>query len=162
MDIISTGRWPSCALSNFAYHPFSIDGVECSSMEGFLQSLHYKSINKQREICKLYGKEAKAAGYGSRWKEKQELYWNGNVYDRHSERYGNLLNRAYNELYKNPEFREALDSTKGQRLTHAIGSNSETDTILTVNEFCDRLMYLRDNGLLPVIGEKIYIEQTLF
>lgn len=162
MDIISTGRWPSCALSNFAYHPFSIDGVECSSMEGFLQSLHYKSINKQREICKLYGKEAKAAGYGSRWKEKQELHWNGNVYDRHSERYSNLLNRTYNELYTNPEFREALDATKGQWLTHAIGSNSEKDTILTVKEFCTRLMYLRDIGPLPVTEEKIYIENTLF
>lgn len=38
MDIRSGKDYPSSALSNFAPHPFEIDGVKCASMEGFLQS----------------------------------------------------------------------------------------------------------------------------
>lgn len=42
LDIGSGKDYPSNALSNFAPHPFVIDGVECNSMEGFLQSLKFK------------------------------------------------------------------------------------------------------------------------
>ena len=38
MDIGSGSGYPSSTLSNFAPHAFTIDGVECASMEGFLQS----------------------------------------------------------------------------------------------------------------------------
>lgn len=41
MDIGSGTGYPSAALSNFAPHSFVIDGVECASMEGFLQSLKF-------------------------------------------------------------------------------------------------------------------------
>ena len=37
MEIGSKGKYPSNALSNFAPHPFVMDGVECASMEGFLK-----------------------------------------------------------------------------------------------------------------------------
>jgi predicted NAD-dependent protein-ADP-ribosyltransferase YbiA (DUF1768 family) len=43
MDIGSGSGFPSAALSNFAPHPFVIDGVECNSMEGFLQSLKFSN-----------------------------------------------------------------------------------------------------------------------
>ena len=59
MDIGSGTAYPSCALSNFAPHPFIIDGVECASMEGFLQSLKFKSPEMQRHVCTLVGKAAK-------------------------------------------------------------------------------------------------------
>ena len=62
MDIGSGTGWPSAALSNFAPHPFTIDGVECASMEGFLQSLKYKEPDMQIEVCKLVGKAAKFKG----------------------------------------------------------------------------------------------------
>lgn len=39
LDIHSGHDYPSGALSNFAPHPFVLDGVECASMEGFLQAL---------------------------------------------------------------------------------------------------------------------------
>jgi len=41
MNIGSGNGYPSSALSNFAAHPFVIDGVHCASMEGFLQSLKF-------------------------------------------------------------------------------------------------------------------------
>lgn len=43
MDIGSGSGYPSSSLSNFAPHPFVIDGIECNSMEGFLQSLKFEN-----------------------------------------------------------------------------------------------------------------------
>lgn len=34
MDIGSGSGYPTSALSNFAPHPFIIDGIECNGMEG--------------------------------------------------------------------------------------------------------------------------------
>ena len=150
MDIGSGNGWPEASLSNFAPHPFEIDGVLCNSMEGFLQSLKFDSIDMQKHICTLVGKAAKFKGKKKKWFQKQELYWNGQVYKRDSEEYQNLLNRAYNELYKNAGFRKALDATKGCSLTHSIGKSKKNETVLTTSEFCGRLTYLRDNGPLKI------------
>jgi len=67
MDIRSGRGWPSSALSNFAPHPFELDGVEITSMEGFLQSLKFKNTELQRYICTLVGKKAKFAGKKKKW-----------------------------------------------------------------------------------------------
>lgn len=58
MDIGSGSGFPSATLSNFAPHPFVIDGVERNSMEGFLQSLKFSNPDMQKEVCKLVGKAA--------------------------------------------------------------------------------------------------------
>ena len=48
-----------------------IDGVTCSSMEGFLQSLKFRSMKKQRQVCRLSGKAAKnAPGRLRNWRWK--------------------------------------------------------------------------------------------
>lgn len=150
MDIGSGNGYPESSLSNFAPHPFTIDGVLCNSMEGFLQSLKFSSIEMQRHVCTLVGKAAKFKGKKKKWYQKQELYWNGVTYKRDSDEYQNLLNRAYNELYKNDGFRKALESTKGSVLTHSIGKSKQSETVLTTSEFCGRLMHLRDVGPLEV------------
>lgn len=62
MDIGSGSSYPSCALSNFAPHKFIYDGVECASMEGFLQSLKFSSPEMQAHVCTLVGKSAKFKG----------------------------------------------------------------------------------------------------
>lgn len=62
MDIGSGSGYPSAALSNFAPHPFIIDGVQCNSMEGFLQSLKFDSLEMQHYVCTLIGKAAKFKG----------------------------------------------------------------------------------------------------
>lgn len=149
MDIGSGKGYPSSSLSNFAPHPFVMDGVECASMEGFLQSLKFESVEMQRYVCTLVGKAAKFKGKKKKWYQKQELYWNGKVYKRDSIEYQNLLNRAYNSLYENMSFRTALLSTGKAKLEHSIGKNKESETVLTRTEFCSRLTYLRDKGKLP-------------
>ena len=59
MDIGSGSGFPSANLSNFHPHPFVIDGVQCNSMEGFLQSLKFKEPEMQKQVCLLVGKAAK-------------------------------------------------------------------------------------------------------
>ena len=149
MDIGSGNGYPAGTLSNFAPHPFEIDGVQCNSMEGFLQSLKFESVEMQKYVCTLVGKAAKFKGKKKKWFQKQELYWLGDTYKRDSDEYQNLLNRAYNQLYKNEGFRKALEATKGSTLTHFIGKNKINETVLTTSEFCGRLTYLRDKGSLP-------------
>ena len=145
MDIGSSGKYPSCNLSNFHAHRFVIDGVTCHSMEGFLQSLKFKSIPMQVEVCKLIGKGAKFKGKRKKWWRTQILYWQGLEMERKGDNYQKLLNKAYNAMYEQSEgFRKALHSTNG-RLTHAMGKNDASRTVLTNSEFCGRLMKLRDN-----------------
>lgn len=143
LDIGSGKDYPSNALSNFAPHPFVIDGVECSSMEGFLQSLKFKEPEMQKEVCKLVGKAAKFKGKKKKWWQDQTLYWQGVSYKRESQEYQDLLDRAYNELSKNEGFQRALLATGNATLTHTIGKRKETETILTAREFCSRLTAIR-------------------
>lgn len=144
MDIRSGSGYPASALSNFAPHPFEIDGVKCNSMEGFLQSLKFKDENMQMYVCTLTGKVAKFKGKPKKWWLTQTLWWRGVEIDRHSNEYQNLLNRAYFELSNNEGFKKALLATKDAVLTHSIGKNNPSHTILTEREFCSRLMKLRE------------------
>lgn len=144
MDIGSGTGWPSAALSNFAPHPFVIDGVECASMEGFLQSLKFKEPAMQVEVCKLVGKAAKFKGKKKKWWKTQTLYWNGVEYARDSEEYQELLDRAFDALAQNTGFQKALLATNNSTLTHSIGKSKEQETVLTKQEFCSRLMKIRN------------------
>jgi len=150
MDIGSGNSYPSSALSNFAPHPFVIDGVQCNSMEGFLQSLKFESVDMQKYVCTLVGKAAKFKGKNKKWWKTQTLYWQGKAIARQSKEYQVLLDRAYNALYENAGFRNALEATKGCTLTHSIGKNDKTKTVLTQTEFCSRLKQLRDYGKIEV------------
>lgn len=143
MDIGSGQSYPSAALSNFAPHPFIIDGVECASMEGFLQSLKFKNPEMQKYVCTLVGKAAKFKGKDKKWWKEQKLYWQGVEYERESDEYQLLLNRAYNALYQNSGFQRALEASKPSILTHSIGKTDPSRTVLTQAEFCGRLMKLR-------------------
>ena len=143
MDIGSGNGYPSAALSNFAPHPFVLDGVEIASMEGFLQSLKFKNVDMQKYVCTLVGKAAKYKGKDKKWWQTQTLYWQDKEYKRDSKEYQLLLNRAYNALYQNEGFKKALEASKPSILTHSIGKNDESKTVLTQSEFCGRLMKLR-------------------
>lgn len=144
IDIHSRGKWPSNALSNFYSHQFNIDGMRCSSMEGFLQSLKTSSIAEQKKICDLSGKDAKMRSTDN-WKSDQTLYWNGRRgIKRDSEHFQWLLRRAYRAMFEQcPDFYEALKATGNKRLFHSIGNQIQSDTILTEKEFCDILTELR-------------------
>jgi len=154
MDIGSGNAYPANALSNFAPHPFEIDGIKCNSMEGFLQSLKFESKEMQEYVCTLVGYAAKKKGRDKNWWQNQTLYWRGIGIKRNSKEYQDLLDRAYTELYKNVKFKSALEASGNAKLTHSIGKNKENETILTNREFCSRLTKLRDFGTLKDIKFK--------
>ena len=146
MDIGSGNGYPNSALSNFAPHPFVIDGVECASMEGFLQSLKFESVDMQNYVCTLVGKAAKFKGKKKKWWQDQTLYWRSIPIKRDSDEYQQLLDRAYDALNENTGFKKALEATGNATLTHSIGKNNIRETVLTAREFCSRLMKLREKN----------------
>lgn len=93
IDIIAKGMYPANVLSN--YHrvdpPFYIDGMECYSIEGFLQALKFQDIEMQKRFCLLSGATAHHQGNHvalcTRWHRDQTLYWLGTAYPRCSEEY---------------------------------------------------------------------------
>ena len=149
IDIHSKGEYPSCELSNFAEHEFCIDGVKCSSMEGFLQSLKFRSIKKQNQVCSLAGKEAKNSTRHTvaqlRWRITHNLYWQGRRINRFSDEYQQLLDRAYDMLSENEDFQKALKDSLSYKLTHSIGKTDARKTILTESELISRLDRIRKN-----------------
>lgn len=149
MDIGAGNSYPANSLSNFSPHPFVIDGVECASMEGFLQSLKFKNPDMQKEVCTLVGRKAKFKGKPKKWFKSQTLWWKGKEIDRHSEEYQNLLTAAFGELAKNKKFQNALIASKDATLTHSIGKNDAKKTILTTSEFIQRL-----NGIRAMLVKK--------
>ena len=136
-------EWPGKWLSNFSEHHFTVDGVECASMEGFLQSLKFRSVPLQERVCSLAGFKAKFKGKPKKWWKTQTLWWRGEQIDRHSEKYQKLLDRAYDALATNQKFQKALIATGDARLTHTIGKSDPRKTILTVHEFVSRLYIIR-------------------
>ena len=144
MDIGSQNSYPASALSNFAPHPFTVDGIECNSMEGFLQSLKFKNPEMQKEVCKLVGKAAKFRGKKKKWWRTQELFWQGEIYKRNSEEYQQLLTRAFDALLQNSGFQSALKATGNANLTHSIGKSDINKTVLTEREFIGQLNRLRN------------------
>ena len=155
MDIGSGHGYPADALSNFAPHPFVLDGIECNSMEGFLQSLKFSNPDMQREVCKLVGRAAKFKGKKKNWYVKQVLYWQGKEIPRDSDEYQLLLDRAYMAMAtQNRGFQCALLATQNAALTHSIGKSKTNETVLTRSEFCSRLTKLRTMlqlGKIPLL-----------
>jgi predicted NAD-dependent protein-ADP-ribosyltransferase YbiA (DUF1768 family) len=143
MDIGSKHGYPSSSLSNFAPHRFTVDGVECNSAEGFLQSLKFKNPDMQAHICTLVGMKAKRSGANKNWQVSQTLWWRGVPIKRNSQEYQDLLDKAYGELAKNDGFRKALLASGEAKLTHSMGRTKMNETVLTVQEFCSRLMKIR-------------------
>lgn len=145
MDIYSKGKYPANKLSNFSPNHFTFDGVECFSIEGVLQAFKFKNPEVQKEVCKLVGLAAKSRGSRKRWQERQELYWLGVVYERDSKEYQKLLTRLYDACFDQCEgFRKALKATGNATLTHSIGRNKSSETVLTATEFIRQLNRLRD------------------
>lgn len=143
MDIGAGNSYPSSALSNFAPHPFEFDGVQCASMEGFLQSLKFSNPDMQAHVCSLVGRAAKFKGKKKRWQPEQVLYWKGMPIARESDQYQDLITAAYQALFLNAGFKRALAAAGDAVFTHSIGRNNPKETVLTEREFIQQLNRLR-------------------
>ena len=144
IDIKAKAEFPAGALSNFAPHAFTFDGIACASMEGLLQSFKIEDPAEQVRVCGLAGGEAQGTGRQYDWQQTGTLWWRGVPIDRLSDAYQDLLDRAYEALFaQSSKFRNALAATGDARLTHAFGREDATETILTAIELCSRLERLR-------------------
>ena len=144
IDIASKAPYPAGALSNFAAHAFTLDGIACASMESFLQSLKFEDAARQVDICGY--KSGKAQGIGRRhnWQAEGRLWWRGEPVERLSDAYQALLDRAYEALFaQSAAFRDALAATGDADLVHSMGRVYPANTVLTADEFCTRLTVLR-------------------
>ena len=145
MDIGSGNKYPAASLSNFCPHPFIFRGISCSSVEGFLQSLKFKSPEMQVEVCKLVGKAAKFKGKKKKWWRDQILYWQGIPIKRQSQEYQDLISEAYDCMFRDSgSFQLALRASGDAVFTHSMGKNDPTKTVLTTTEFCRQLNRCRD------------------
>lgn len=143
IDISSVRKGPAGILSNFTENHFIFDGIECRSMEGFLQSLKHKDPLVQKTICTLIGKYAKRKSEHG-WKETQTVHWKGKPINRQSEEFESLVQEAYKAMAEQcAQFRNALFATGKKRLYHSIGEQDASKTILTEKEFCTILTELR-------------------
>ena len=143
IDIWSKNPYPSNVLSNLHDNPFEFDGVKCGSMEGFLQSLKYKDVVTQKEVCSMAGTDAKNMTTTD-WQANQIVWWQGREIDRQSDEFQKLILRAYKTMaVQNETFRTALISTHAKTLYHSKGCDNPYKTILTRDEFCGILMELR-------------------
>jgi hypothetical protein len=113
-------------------------------MEGFVQGLKFKSPEMQREVCKMSGLAAKKRGANKNWQRTQTLWWQGEPIARESDEYQQLLDEAFEALFKgNEKAKKALLETKDAPLTHKIGRRNPKETVLTQSEFCGRLVRIR-------------------
>lgn len=147
IDIHSRFDYPSNVLSNFYGNRFTFLGVECNSMEGLLQAFKCKNEDRQIELCQLVGFAAKNEGskYTATWQKSLTLWFKGVSFSRNGEVYQGIIQRAYQDMFdQSLEFRKALLSTGSSKLTHKIGHNDLTKTVLTSDEFCNTLMKMRD------------------
>ena len=152
LDVKGSGDYPANVLSNFYTNAFVLDGVECASMEGLLQSLKTKNRDLQKQICQLSGKKAKKIFerkiQNLRWKLTGILYWQGKPMRRGSDEYQRFLDRAYEEMYaNNPSFAAALAASVGKKLVHTVGRSDTRRTVLTEYEFLSRLERLRARAM---------------
>ena len=145
MDIGSGTGYPAAALSNFTPHPFTLDGVEISSMEGFLQSLKFSNPDMQAYVCTLVGKQAKFRGKKKKWWKTQVLYWQGVEYKRDSQEYTDLISRAFDAMAKNERFKAAILHSPNATFTHSMGKRKKNLTVLTEQEFVSNLYRVRAN-----------------
>lgn len=150
INIASGGKWPANVLSNFAATPFLIDGVECASAEGFIQSLKFPNPEMQAHVCTLIGRAAKFQGRKAvrRMKRRRKVWWQGQEFDLRSEEHFELIERALRAKFtQSDRAKRALLSTRGATLTHNLGHPESAFTSLPAQEFIRMLVKIRA-GLL--------------
>jgi len=146
IDISFKSKGIAKALSNLCPYPFQFEGINCSCMEAFIQSLKVQDIAVQEDVCFKTGLFCYNIRYMfDDWRKTGTVYWKGKPINRQSKDYLMLITRAYEALLnQSPIFHYALSKVKenGYMLKHSIGCEEISETLLTPNEFTAILDYL--------------------
>ena len=151
IDIAVAQSYPGKFVSNSADHAFVLDGVACTSMDSFLQSLKYRKVSEQVSVCNMNGESAMKIGRAkSAWRLFKKVYWNGKAYKLQSDEFHRLVDRAFEELYwQNSNYRQALLDLRGAKICYGIPEEQLKHAVLSEYEICKRLDMLR-----YVVGRK--------
>lgn len=145
-NICTQGRHPEDILSNLCGNDFCFDGIQCGSMEGFLQSLKIHDEKFQRRVCLCKARDLDLYSIPE-WNGSHPLWWKGKKLNRHSSEYMEFLGKAYQDLFLwCGRFRDALMSTEGKQLFYYSGQTDSNKTILTDQEFCSILTAVRNRN----------------
>lgn len=129
-------------MSNFAHTPFTLDGVEFASVEGFYVYLKFLEPEKREKARTMWGVRAKNFGKASKLTRSSYL---GEEFDLGSERHHELVKRAIRaKLAAHPEIARAFVATSPRPIMHDTGRPEPTGTRFPAAVFCRILTELRE------------------
>lgn len=144
IDIRFKGENLEKRLSNLFPYQFSFDGITYASMEAFFGSLRTPSLTEKQKLYSTSGMNSWYMGHNFNWYEKQEVYYKDIVINRHTKEYDDMITAAFDALYTNEDFKQALKESGDCKLTHTIGKTAKHKTLLSQKEFIGHLNRLRD------------------
>ena len=112
-------------------------------MEAFFDCLRTPSTIEKQKLYSTYGMNSWVMGHKFSWFEKQEVYYNGKVISRHSQEYDDLITAAFDALFSNEDYKQALRESGDCKLAHTVGKTAKDKTLLTRKEFIGHLNRLR-------------------
>jgi len=130
-------------LSNLYPYSFEFEGVNYASMEAFFGTLRTPSLTYKQKLECTSGIQSWYLGHKFSWYEKQEVYYKDKAISRHSTEYDKLIRVAFDALFTNEDFKQALRESGDCKLTHTIGKTAKDKTLLTQREFVGHLNRLR-------------------
>lgn len=144
IDIHYRGENLEKRLSNLYPYSFTFNEITFASMEAFIGSLRTQTMTEKQKIYSTHGMNSWYMGHKFSWYEKQEVYYKDKVISRHSQEYEDLITAAFNALFTNDDFKQALRESGDCTLTHTIGKTAKDKTLLTRKEFIGHLNRLRN------------------
>ena len=110
-------------ISNFAFTPFLLNGIEYASVEAFWQGLKFPQVEERERIAKLYGSRAKFAGSGA--PDRKTFKYIGQRIRFGSSEHWALMKKACIEKFtQNLNAKEALLNTGNRPLSHKVKRDS--------------------------------------
>ena len=119
------GGNPQALVSNLAHTPFTIDGISYESVEGFWQGLYFPDDENRLRISRLWGTEAKKAGWDA--PPSDIIEYDGKEIRVGTFSHWRLMMRACQAKFEtNEPARKALLATGNRPLVHKTRKDSQT------------------------------------
>ena len=130
-------------LSNFAHLPFTLDGVEYASVEGFYAALLIQNNDgKKARTRTMWGIRAK---HRIPKTKPEVIHYQDRSFALGSDEHVGLIKRAIRaKLQAHPEVREAFVATAPRPLVHDTGYPDSPDAEFPHTTFCRILTELRE------------------
>jgi predicted NAD-dependent protein-ADP-ribosyltransferase YbiA (DUF1768 family) len=129
-------------MSNFAHTPFTLDGIEYGSIEGFYVALRFLDPAKRLKLGRMYGLVVKRMGMKSRL---TTTCYRGKWFELGSDPHIALVKRALRaKLAAHPEIARAFVATAPRPIVHETGHPDRPDAEFPAPVFCRLLSELRD------------------